>query len=343
MRILLAGFGQFAPFAPAWSRALTQLGHEVVFLDFQEYLSHGFTGKVESRLLCGPGITRLNKAIIENAEKHRPEVVVIHNGNLISERTIEKVRRVTWVAGYQHDDPFGAFCQTRSFRNFRRTIPHYDSHHVIREVNIEDYRALGVTNVAVLRTYYVPWLHYPLEEVKKDIDVVFIGHAEKDDRLEYITYLLQRGVSLRVFGYDRYWRRYLARDVFDRLPPIKPACGEEYARTVLRSKICLAFYSTANRDDCAYRVFEIPACGGFLLARDTPLMRNLYEQGKEADFFDSPRDLYDKIQYYLKYEEQRQRIARQGRLRAVGSGYDVVSKMKQWINETSQFMQRGRS
>lgn len=341
MKIVLAGLGQHEPFAPACYKALTQLGHQVFFYDFQKHLHSGFLGRIESRLLWGPGLLDLNQKLIKEIRRQQPDVVLIHNGNLISKQTIETLKSMTWVAGYQHDDPFGAFSNRIQFRNYRKTIPHYDSHHVIRELNIEDYKALGVQNVALLRTYYVPWLHYPLDGIQKSFDVVFIGHAEKDKRIGYVEHIVNKGVPLQIFGPARYWRRYFSKPVIDKVPPIRPLHGEEYVRTIAQSKICLAFYSQANRDDCAYRVFEIPACRGFLLAQDTPLMRSLYQAGAEVELFDSPESLFQKIRYYLDHDEHRERICQKGHERVRASEYDVVSKMKQWVRETQQFMKQG--
>lgn len=340
MKIVLAGLGQHKPFAPAWCKALTQLGHKVFFYDFQKQLRPGLLGRIESRLLWGPGLLGLNQNLIKEVRVQQPDVVLIHNGNLVRQRTIEKLKSITWVAGFQHDDSFGAFSKRIHFRNYRKTIPLYDSHHVIREINIDDYKALNVQNVSLLRTYYVPWLHYPLDGIRKSFDVVFIGHAEKDKRLDYVKHLVNKGVRLQIFGPAKYWHRYLKKSVIDTLPPIRPVYGEQYVRTIAQSKICLAFYSTANRDDYAYRVFEIPACRGFLLARRTPLMQELYKEDEEVVLFSSPSELYEKIQYHLAHDEQRVEIARKGYYRALQSEYDVVSKMKQWIDETSNYMKQ---
>ena len=338
MKIVLAGYGQYKFFAPAWVKALRSLGHQVVFFDFKEYLYKGLWGKIEYHLLYGPGLAKLNKSLIELSIRECPDIIAVHNGNPVYTSTIEELKRIAWTAGYQHDDPFGAFSNTSRFRNYRKTIPYYDSHHVIREINIDDYKTLGANNIALLRTYYVPWLHYPIDVIEKDIDVTFIGHCEKDDRLDYASYLINKGVSLRIFGYDGYWKRYLPRHIYNQLPPIELVNGENYVKTILRSKICLAFYSTANRDDYAYRVFEIPACRGFLLAKRTQMMQELYKENKEAVLFGSPSELYEKIRYYLTHDEQREKIARNGYFRALHSEYDVVSKMKQWLRETCRFM-----
>jgi spore maturation protein CgeB len=77
-------------------------------------------------------------------------------------------------------------------------------------------------------------------------------------------------------------------------------------------------------------VFEIPAAGGFLLSERTPVMRTLYEEGEEAEFFSSTAELVEKCRYYLENEDLRRQIAQAGHQRCITSGYDVVSRMRQW-------------
>jgi hypothetical protein len=250
-----------------------------------------------------------------------------------------------WMAGYQHDDPFGRFGCKAYFRLFRRAIPSYNSHHVIRKENLIEYQQLGVRFVKILMTYYVPWLHFrpdrsdcPRAGLRRD--VVFIGHAECDQRIQYLRDLVEANVRLEIFGPKEYWRRYLPGAVYNRLPPIRPVYGDEYPRTVGEARICLAFYSQANRDRCGYRVFEIPACGGFLLAQRTDVVQGLYEEGKEAEYFGSSEELISKVRFYLRHEEARERIARKGHQRCIASGYDVVSRMRQWVSDVREFMGR---
>lgn len=324
-------------------RALKSLGVEACFYGYDEQLSRGWIGKIESYLSMGLGVFRIQAALLRTAAQMQPDAILIYNATSILPATIARLSKQFWVSGYYHDDPFGAFSRKPFVRVFRRTIPYYSSHHVVREENITEYQHLGAKHVKLLMTYYIPWIHYPRRgnslNAQRSLDVVFIGHSERDRRIRYVTDIVNAGIPLRVYGSPTYWHKYLPLDILRRLPSIVPVFGDEYALTISTAKVCLAFFSEGNRDKYAYRVFEIPACKGFLLAERTDVMQSLYEDGLEAEYFSSSDELIDKIRFYLQHDEARERIARRGYERCIFSGYDIVSRMRQWVKDIETWSQ----
>jgi spore maturation protein CgeB len=74
----------------------------------------------------------------------------------------------------------------------------------------------------------------------------------------------------------------------------------------------------ASSDDLiTSRTFHIPACGGFLLHQRTPDVLECFTEGEEIACFDTPEELVAKVQYYLKADAERRRIAEAGRRRCV--------------------------
>lgn len=346
MKILVAGYGQYPWFAPAWVEGIRRLGQEVQFFDWSPFSSSNTWGKIQHQWMWGPDISKINSELQNAVRQGRPEILLVHCGFPLNPETVSALTRACWVTEFHHDDPFGDFGREPYFRLFRKAIPFYHSHHVIREENVLDYRRLGVQHVRLMLRYYVPWLHYPRREkpsqkIGSGLGLLFVGHAERDRRILYITDLVESGLPIRLFGANR-WSRYLPPQVYRKCAiSSTPLLGEDYASAVSAAKICLAFHSAANRDSYSYRVFEIPACGGFLLAERTEVMRGLYEEGVEAEFFESSQELLDKARFYLHHEEARTRIAERGHERCLRSGYDVVSRMKQWLADVEFFRRNG--
>jgi hypothetical protein len=279
------------------------------------------------------------------AKEERPDVVLIYAGNYVKSETIRRLKTISWVSGFHNDNVFGDFSKKGLFRLFKQAMPSYNSHHVFRESNISQYHNAGCKNVRIMMSYYLPWLHSPerartagnsLSRIAHKL--VFIGHAELDRRLHFIETLLNANLDLKVYGNGVLWKKYLPKRSYEKLRPIEPLYGDDYVGCIYRSKLALCFLSKGNRDTYTQRCFEIPACQGFLLCERTDTMKTLYNEGFEADFFDSPSELIEKIRFYLANDKMRKQVALAGYRRCISSGYDVVNRMRQWISDTEQFI-----
>jgi spore maturation protein CgeB len=80
-------------------------------------------------------------------------------------------------------------------------------------------------------------------------------------------------------------------------------------------------------------MYEVPAHGMMLLCDKAGMdaHENIFEPDKEAVFYDSIEEAIDKIHYYLKHDEQRERIARAGFAR-VHRDYDGESNLKRLLD-----------
>jgi spore maturation protein CgeB len=339
-RILLAASYKYEFYAPAWKRALESLDVTVIPFDWDTCWSKGIINRIEPRFLVGPTLSKINQQLKDMTNNVKPDIILIYAGLPVHPETVKNLARTYWVAGYHNDDPFGRYGKKAYFRWFKAGIPYYSSHHVYRQKNLIEYQQLGVQYVALLMSYYCPWLSYPTYKPgAPEYPVVFVGNSEPGPRTEYLTYLVQHHIPVRVFGYAKGWQRYLPKSAYRALLPIIPVLGEAYNVVITNAKISLAFFNASNNDQYTRRIFEIPACRGFLLAQRTPVMQELYTEGKEAEYFDSPEELINKIRYYLSHETERLKIAEAGYQRCLSSGYDIYSRMRQWLADTQHWMQ----
>jgi spore maturation protein CgeB len=67
------------------------------------------------------------------------------------------------------------------------------------------------------------------------------------------------------------------------------------------------------------RNFEVPGCGGFLLAEAVQHLDKYYDAGKEIGCFAGADDLVDKVRYYLQREDEGRAIAQAGHDRTLNS------------------------
>jgi len=343
LKILIVKGAFGAQYEPAWAEALTQLGQECRILDSHGYSLPGIFGRIERRLIWGPGIRRIREILIKTVKTWRPDITLIYQGHYFDRATLLAIKPYTLITGYHNDDPFGGHQGMLRYRRcFLDSLPAYDGFHVYRNVNIEDFKQAGVPQVAELRSYFIPAMDYPrtlssAEQSYYDCDLVYIGHVEEDSRAACLRRVLADSIAVHLYGESRFWAPLL-KEYANRLRP--PVFGDEYRKALCGGKIAACFFSKWNRDLYTRRVFEIPACGVFLLAERTPVMQEIYQEGQEAEFFGSPEEFSAKIHYYLAHDEQRRRIAAAGMQRARTSGYDIHSRMKQWLAQVSEWKKR---
>jgi spore maturation protein CgeB len=91
-----------------------------------------------------------------------------------------------------------------------------------------------------------------------------------------------------------------------------------------RSKINLGFSSCGNTHETGERIlqvrlrdFEVPMSGGFYIVEHMEELEEFFNIGKEIVCYTSKEDLADKIKYYLKHDDERERIRKAGHERCL--------------------------
>jgi spore maturation protein CgeB len=339
MKILLAGDWRWEMYDQALATGLAHHGAQVIPFRTSAWDNGGMLGRLEARLEWGPSIRRMNRMLVEATSHHRPDLIFLNLPIFVLAESAAAMRllpKVTIVT-YNHDNPFE---DGRSFfwRHYHRLVKNADLNFFVRPSTVQLARSLGVPRPHLLRQYYAEGLHRPLPSATtQQAGIAFIGHYEPDGRESYCDALRARGLPLRIFG-SRWgelpWKSPLRKIAGG------PIYGEDYVRTICRAKINLVFLSGVNRDPYTTRCFEIPACGGFMLAPRTPELQALYEEGREAEYFSSPGELCEKAAWYLDHGDERQRIANAGYLRCLRDRHSNVDRAGEILREAHEFREQ---
>lgn len=97
------------------------------------------------------------------------------------------------------------------------------------------------------------------------------------------------------------------------------------------SKINLNITVRSIQTGIPLRVFDVLGSGGFLLTNYQPELDYFFENKKDLVYYTSENDLYEKADYYLKHEDERQAIARHG--------YETVKKFHTYDIRLDQMFQ----
>ena len=251
------------------------------------------------------------------ARSFNPDVIIILKGLHISRECVAELRQGgAWVILINHDDFFSRNPNTWSMTQ-RQALPVYDYIFTTREVNVKELVPFN-RHVGFLMFAYEPLIHRPVsigaeEREKWDADVVFVGGWERE-RASFIEALMSEVPGTYAIHGDR-WKKV------GRLSPIRNAVRssgvfvDDMAKAIGGAKIALGFLRKENRDEYTQRTFEIPACGGVLVAERTGRHRSLYRESVEAEFFDPghPSELCTVVRKLLNNPEHREMMRCSGR------------------------------
>jgi len=104
----------------------------------------------------------------------------------------------------------------------------------------------------------------------------------------------------------RAWRRLAELDYYAELPGWYP-----------RSAVNLNCTSMQMKGAVNQRVFDVPACGGFVLTDAREQLGALFEVGREVVVYNDPAEIPDMVRHFLAHPAQRQRVAMAGRRRVL--------------------------
>lgn len=336
MKILLVGSFRFEMYAPAFAYGFRQLGHEVVEIDYELYHLRGgnslalLHNRLQDRYHYGLMMRRYNRTIIDTVEREKPEMVFLYRCYHIYNSTLKAIKGKTIVMSYNNDDPFSAVPSKNYYRFHIANAKLCNLNYVYRKKNRDDYALIGITNTKVLLPYYQSLSNRPLE-CKKDIDIAFVGHYEPDGRDVMIKNLLNKGISVQIYG-GSLWKK---STYFPELAKIfhGEVKGEEYNILLNRVKILLVFFSKHNHDTYTRRCFEIPAIKGVMLSEYTDDMNWLYPEDECALYFRNSEELANKAQWILSNPKEQIRLAENAYTRVKELGGSETERCSEIIED----------
>ncbi len=342
--IMIAGNWSVPYYEPSLAAGFERLGWKVEPFRVTDYLGGDLLSKIEKKLLVGPRIQRLNRELQNAVRRCEPSILLLFRPTYLLPSTIEQIRSwgSTILISYNNDNPYEDGERLKLWRHYHRLIRHCDVNCFARPSDLRHAADEGVPNPQWIKFWYIHGMHRRIEHVKPEFrsDVVFAGHYEPDGRDLTVEFLLQSGVNLRVFGSE--WNRAPHREKLS-AQDIRVLHGDDYVQALAGAKIGLVFLSHRNRDEYTIRCFEIPACGTMMMAPRTAVLQELYEEDREAVFFDGREELLDKIRFYLANDSARDRIARAGYSRCISSKHSNYDRADEMLEKVSQFLPEAAS
>lgn len=343
-KVIIAGDWYHSIYEESFAVALKELNIEVIPFRIKDFFN-GFIGKFQKAIpIIAPTLLKINLSLLNLVKLEKPELLIAWRCTHLLPYTIKKINDYGIVSvSYNNDDPFGPkMCVNTPWHHkflwywYIKCLFHFKFNFFIRELNVMEANKIGIANAHLLRSYFIPWKDKPIslskdELMKYSCDIIFIGHYEPDDRVNYLKALVQSGFSVKIYG-GKYWNLKSLGNLYYYFAPIVPVVGIDYAKALCGAKICLSFLSKINRDTYTRRCFEIPACGRLMLAERTDELQNLFEEDKEACFFSNCEELINKAKWLINNPAISQKIAIAGQNRVWSDKHDIKSRATELLN-----------
>ncbi len=318
---------------------LNELGYKVVahssvpvpFLMIQNKPS------IFSRILWKLGMpsdpTNINEAIRKEIGNGQFDIVWVEKGVTVYPSTLALIKKKGLNAKLISCSEDDMYAKHNRSKYYEWGLKYYDVVFTTKTYNLAELKSLGARRTELFLDSYNEHVHKPTqltseESVRFSCDVSAIGMFEKE-RAESMLYLAEHGVKVTVWGsgWGAWIDRHTNLDVKNEF-----LFGADYAKAISATKINLNFLRKVNRDEVTSRSVEIPACGGFMITERTKRHQDFFEEGKEAEFFDSNEELLKKVNYYLAHDDERMRIAAAGRERCLTSGYSMKAQLEKMMS-----------
>lgn len=260
----------------------------------------------------------------------------VHRENMISwNREIQK----TLQGQYIHDISFiGNLYSKNLYRNNLEHIPRelqYYFNSIFEEAAFQwdgVNRVYGKTGVEIIE--YIrrisPQFSIPnrqeIEDVRYFESLGLIREIANIERIAVLN-LLAEEYSVSLYTTDRAEAEEKLQNVTIG-PPVE--YGKAASLVYAGSKINLNISLKGIEGGTPQRIMDIMGAGGFVLTSYGPETAELFVEDQEIVMFRTPEELVEKVDYYLKHEKERKKIARRG-YEKVMSRYTYEVKMRELI------------
>jgi len=271
-----------------FKRAFQRLGHQAYWIKYLKLKSY----------LGEKAATALVDKLMSLA---KPGLLFFHGRDISNELLLRAQKRMPVVMYY--DD-----CIKGSIRRFEEVIKfgkQADIMYLTNRGEIPQYHEREV-NAKFITGGCDPIAHRMVARPERlyQSDVAFIGRPNTPERAECMQVLAKKfDLKLWGSGWEKYGLSIAATDVY----------ASEYRKICAGAKIILGWNIDPTIDlYFSNRTWYTLGCGGFLLTAYTPSLEELFGRGKELDWFETAEECCDKIEYYLRHNVERKKIARAG-------------------------------
>jgi len=290
--------------ARMWVKGLLRLGHDVQRFGYRNIMMQ-CSPLPSKRIARHFAKKKTDQLLVKQIKQYHPDIVFILSMKYLDAETVIKMRQVAPKAVFigRDEDPFP------DQNPVRVAIARQTDIVITTSAGrfLQTYKDAGVPCCAFIPNVCDPDIQYKYNvEDKWKTNIIFTGKPEhtkldrNNERYNLVEKLSQRS-DARIYG------------AFG-IPSVE---GIDYFYAISGSRIGLSI-NIAN-DVRLYhsdRLINYISCGTLALAKRVPDTDLLFEDGVHLKYFDTADEFFELADWYLKHNEEREKIAKAGMQRA---------------------------
>ena len=236
-----------------------------------------------------------NEEAVRGFDEIRPDVVFIMNGDILYPETLDHFRKSAKVALWMFDN-------REKIPDAIGHINHVDAMFCFDQRDVDWFTAQGKT------AHFLPQACdtsiYRRLDLKKDIDILFIGHLYySPKRKRIMNAVIERFPDRKIVVYGRYqpwfkgiikWLRRPYKSVYKNVGIASDKVNELYNR----ARVVLNIHQEMQTDGANPRLFEICGSGAYQICDSNPYVKSLFPDG-EVGLYENEEQLFNLIEYAL--------------------------------------------
>jgi len=283
-----------------WVKGLLRLGHDVQRFSYRNIMIQN--SPLPSKWIAlNFAKKKADNILVEQVRRYHPDIIFILGLKYVSDETVLAIRDVAPKAVFvsREEDP------NPEKYPYRTAIAKQTDFLIATSAGrfLQTYKDAGVKYCAFIPNMCDPDIQYRYNVTKEwKTDIIFTGKAEhtrldrNDERFNLVQRLSQmpNACIYGSFGIQR-------------------VEGIEYFYAISGAKIGLSI-NIANDVNLYHsdRFTNYISCGTFTLARRVPDTELLFKDGSHVKYFETADEFFKLADWYLKHDEEREKIARAG-------------------------------
>ena len=317
-------YGGSLPTAKYCTQALNSMGHHAESVDCEKFAEGFFSikkvtrNRVNEEALASQFAHFMGQFIAAKAADFNPDLILALAQAPLTPESISTLKKLNIPIAFWFVEDF------RTLKYWRDVAPFYDYFFTLQRGEfIDELLSIGAKNSYYLPQGCLPSVHKEINLSRDDIDqysadISFMG-AGYYNRVQSFPRLLNH--DFKIWGTEWALESLVGSRVQNKNKRVDPF---DTVKIYNAGKINLNLHSSTSHegvnpvgDFVNPRTFEIAACGGFQLVDERSELADLMAPGIEVATFNSIDDLCEKVNYYLKYEDEARSIAAKGKTKVL--------------------------